>query len=153
MRIGFLDCFAGMSSSRFMHVKRSNIATIKAYISFDTSENGLNFSHDFLRSFQDEKVNNKQLLGTIQALISNASLPVKAKKLILETFQNLAEAQAKISGLPIEEISFHEIKALNTIVGVTVCCVACVWLKIDQCRIGNQKRFQGIFTYPNPCNA
>ncbi|MUG08533.1 nickel pincer cofactor biosynthesis protein LarC [Commensalibacter melissae] len=186
MRIGFLDCFAGMSSSRFigalasagvpeqilqdavdaldigarlelMHVKRSNIATIKAYISFDISENGLNFSHDFLRSFQDEKVNNKQLLGTIQALISNASLPVKAKKLILETFQNLAEAQAKISGLPIEEISFHEIKALNTIVGVTVCCVACVWLKIDQWYVsplnvgsGIKKDPKGFLPIPTP---
>lgn len=160
MRIGFLDCFAGMSSSRFigalasagvpeqilqdavdaldigarlelMHIKRSNIATVKAYISFDTSENELGFSENRLFSFKKHR-SDKLSLGTVQALISSASLPVNAKKLILDTFQNLAQAQAKVSGLPIEEISFHEVKALNTIVGVTVCCVACIWLQIDQ---------------------
>ncbi len=187
MRIGYLDCFAGMSSGRFIgalanagvpeqilqdavdaldigarlelvHIKRNNIATVKAYISFDVSENQFDISQDFKSFFEDNQTeNHKQILGTIHALISNTYLPSKAKKLILQTFQNLAEATAKVSGLPIEEISFQEVKALNTIVSVTVCCVACAWLKIDQWFIsplnvgsGIKKKSRGFLPIPSP---
>lgn len=187
MKIGYLDCFAGMSSSRFigalasagvpeqilqdavdaldigarlelMHIKRNNIATVKAYISFNTDDNDFSATNKlFTLDRKGEIYRHKHILGTIQALIGNAYLPQKAKELILETFQNLAEAEARVCGLPIEEICFHEIRTLNTVVGVTVCCVACTWLEIDQWYVsalnvgsGIVKHTQGSLPVPTP---
>lgn len=178
MKIGYLDCFAGMSSSRFIgalasagvpegilqdavdaldigarleltRIKRNNILTVKASINFGVSAD-VGTSHYELPVFMQGKglQNHQQLLGTIQALVTNAYLPQKAKDLILATFQNLAEASARTSGLPVEEIYFHEVKTLNTVVNVTVCCVACTWLQIDKWYVSPLNVGSGIVKYP-----
>lgn len=165
MKIGFLDCFAGMSSSRFVaalisagvpeqlfhdtvdaldvgarlnltRVSRNSISTIKAVISLNEenfkSEKDFK-QHDYPFTVQMQQ-NHKpaQRLGTIEALINDTFLAPNIKAMIIQTFTFLAQAEAKVRGLPLEEISFHKIRALNTIINVALCCTGCCWLEIDQ---------------------
>ncbi|MDI2091544.1 nickel pincer cofactor biosynthesis protein LarC [Commensalibacter oyaizuii] len=183
MRIGYLDCFAGMSSSRFvgalvsagvpeqllhdavsaldigarlelLHIKRNNIATIKAHISLsadaDTYHEAEETPYYELPTFISSHVvpDNIQLLSTIHALINNAQLSQRAKDLAVDTFTHLAHAEASVRGLPVEEIYFHKVRALNTVVGITLCCVGCDWLNIDQWYASSLNVGSGVLKYP-----
>lgn len=189
MKIGYLDCFAGMSSSRFvgalvdagvpqeilydalqaldvgarldlMRIKRNGIETTKAYISLDSTDiTAESFPYYELPIFVDKQSASAdlQLLSTITALISNANLPQKAKELAINCFTFLAMAEAEVRALPIEEIYFHKIRAINTVVTITLCCVGCDWLQIDQWYAsplnvgsGMLKYSQGSLPVPTP---
>lgn len=180
MKIGYLDCFAGMSSSRFvgalvdagvpadilheavealdvgarldlMHIKRNMIETTKAQISLASDNVDLEkLPYYELPIFVEKGFDkgNVQLLSTIIALISNAALSERAKELAIETFKLLAQAEAKVRALPVEEIYFHRIRALNTVVMITLCCVACDWLNIDQWYASPMNVGSGMLKYP-----
>ncbi|CAI3948782.1 CTP-dependent cyclometallase [Commensalibacter communis] len=180
MKIGYLDCFAGMSSSRFigalvdagvpaeilyeavdaldigvrldlMHIKRNMIETTKAHVSLVSTEIDLESTPYYeLPIFieRHESPENLQLLSTIIALISNAPISEKAKELAIDTFTFLAQAEAEVRALPIEEIYFHEVRALNTVVTVTLCCVGCDWLHIDQWYASPLNVGSGMLKYP-----
>ncbi|HZE20778.1 MAG TPA: nickel pincer cofactor biosynthesis protein LarC, partial [Desulfobaccales bacterium] len=54
----------------------------------------------------------------ITALIEGASLPEAVKAQSLKMFRLLGEVEARIHGQPLEEVHFHELGALDTIVDV-----------------------------------
>lgn len=182
MKIGYLDCFAGMSSSRFigalvdagvpqkilydaldaldvgarldlMRIKRNGIETTKAHISLASADVEIDIDsvpYYELPIFIDQSssLEEFQLLSTIIALISNANLSEKAKELAINSFTFLAVAEAEVRALPIEEIYFHKIRAINTVVTVTLCCVACDWLQIDQWYASSLNVGSGMLKYP-----
>ncbi|MDI2112191.1 nickel pincer cofactor biosynthesis protein LarC [Commensalibacter nepenthis] len=180
MKIAYLDCFAGMSSSRFigalvdagvpaeilyeavdaldigarldlMHIKRNMIETTKAHVSLVSADIDLESTPYYeLPIFLErhESPENLKLLSTIIALISNASISERAKELAIDTFTFLAQAEAEVRALPIEEIYFHEVRALNTVVTVTLCCVGCDWLNIDQWYVSPLNVGSGMLKYP-----
>lgn len=60
--------------------------------------------------------------GEIRALIEAAGLPVRARERALATFARLAEAEARVHGIPPQEVHFHEVGAADAI--ADVCGVA-----------------------------
>ena len=64
----------------------------------------------------------------IRALIDGAStLPPRARQRAQQVFQVIAEAEAKIHGVPLEQVHFHEIGAIDSIVDI---CGAAVVLEL-----------------------
>lgn len=57
-------------------------------------------------------------LRDIQALIAAANLPDPVRADAVGTFARLAQVEAKVHSLPVEEIHFHEVGALDAIVDV-----------------------------------
>lgn len=57
-------------------------------------------------------------LHDIQALIDASGLPAPVAAGAIATFARLAQAEAKVHGLPVEQIHFHEVGALDAIVDV-----------------------------------
>jgi hypothetical protein len=57
-------------------------------------------------------------LHQILGLIANSSLPVETKEQSANIFRRLGEAEAKVHGIPIEEVHFHELGAVDTIVDI-----------------------------------
>ena len=57
-------------------------------------------------------------LHDIQALIEAADLPDPVRAGAIATFTRLAQVEARVHGLPVEEIHFHEVGALDAIVDV-----------------------------------
>jgi hypothetical protein len=54
----------------------------------------------------------------IRALLDGAPVPVAAREGALEALTALAEAEARVHGVPVDEVHFHEIGAADTIVDV-----------------------------------
>ena len=70
--------------------------------------------------------------GEIRALIERAGLPVRARERALATFARLAEAEARVHGIPPEEVHFHEVGAADAIADVCGVALALESLAIER---------------------
>ena len=57
--------------------------------------------------------------AAIRALLEAAKLPDGARRLALAAFQRLAEAEGRIHSVPPDDVEFHEVGAVDSIVDVT----------------------------------
>ena len=60
----------------------------------------------------------------VRALIQNAGLPERAASRAIEAFRRLAVAEGSVHGEDPEEVTFHEVGAVDSIVDVVGSCVA-----------------------------
>lgn len=68
----------------------------------------------------------------IRALIEAAPLGEDARRLALRTFELLAEAEAKIHGMAVEDVHFHEVGNVDTITDIVCSAVGLTSLGVDQ---------------------
>ena len=62
--------------------------------------------------------------GTIRALVENAGLPERAAGRAVEAFRRLAVAEGAVHDVDPEDVTFHEVGAVDSIVDVVGSCVA-----------------------------
>ena len=67
----------------------------------------------------------------IRGLIEVARLDEGARRLALRTFALLAEAEAKIHGMAVEDVHFHEVGNVDTITDIVCSAVGLTWLGVD----------------------
>ncbi|MFZ0942472.1 MAG: nickel pincer cofactor biosynthesis protein LarC [Syntrophobacteraceae bacterium] len=70
--------------------------------------------------------------ANIRTLIEQAALPEDAKGLALRTFEFLARAEAQIHNVPVENVHFHEVGAVDTITDIVCSAVGLCSLQVDQ---------------------
>ena len=63
-------------------------------------------------------------LRDIRQLIEASALPLEVSEPSLRVFQRLAEAEAQVHGTSVEDVHFHEVGALDTLVDVVGFCCA-----------------------------
>jgi uncharacterized protein (TIGR00299 family) protein len=66
--------------------------------------------------------------GSIRARIVDAKLTDGTKRRALDIFDRLARAEAKLHGSTVEEVSFHEVGAIDSVVDVVGTAAALDWL-------------------------
>lgn len=71
----------------------------------------------------------------IVAIIERSSIAAGAKKRALAIFANLARAEAKIHGMPVDDVSFHEVGAVDSIIDIVGAAIALDWLKPDRIHV------------------
>jgi uncharacterized protein (TIGR00299 family) protein len=204
MRIGYLDCFAGISgdmllgalvdagvsrslldeaaqalnigaSLRFTSVDRSGITATKVDV-LDTANGEVadeKHSHDHAHTHdhQHEHVHHhdhphehKHVHGRswkqIRELIEQAPLASDARVLALRAFELLAQAEAKIHGVPVETVRFHEVGAVDTITDIVCAAVGLCSLGVDgwyasavNVGSGFVQCAHGLFPVPAPATA
>lgn len=75
-------------------------------------------------------------LGDIRALIEHSDVPDRAAVRALEAFRRLAVAEGAIHGQDPEEVTFHEVGAVDSIVDVVGSCAALDLLEADTVSCG-----------------
>jgi len=66
----------------------------------------------------------KRTWRSIKELISNGHLEDKLKQKIYEVFESLANAEGKVHGINSEDVHFHEIGAIDSLVDIVGVCAA-----------------------------
>jgi len=94
-------------------------------------------------------------LSEIKRIIASSSLSDRVKGRAQTIFQRIGEAEAKIHGISIEAVHFHEVGAIDSIVDIAGACVAFDALKIERIISSPLHVGSGTFqcahgTYPVP---
>jgi uncharacterized protein (TIGR00299 family) protein len=71
-------------------------------------------------------------LNEIRKIISAAPISDRAKKTATSVFEALGAAEAKIHDIPVEEIHFHEVGAVDAIVDIVCAAVGAEALAVDE---------------------
>lgn len=74
--------------------------------------------------------------GDIRALIEKADLPERAVSRSVEAFRRLAVAEGAVHGVDPEEVTFHEVGAVDSIVDVVGSCLALDLLDVSSVSCG-----------------
>jgi uncharacterized protein (TIGR00299 family) protein len=168
MRIGYLECFAGISGDMLLgalvdagvstellqqtagalkigaeldtrSVDRSGIRSTKVDVKVagklaEAMEHDHNHSHAHDHSHEHDHSRPHSYGRSwrqIRELIVHSDLREDAKALALRTFELLAQAEAKIHGMPVEEAHFHEVGSVDAIVDI-VGAVGLCSLNVDR---------------------
>lgn len=96
----------------------------------------------------------------VERLLTNSSLSPGIIERSLAAFWELAQAEAKVHGLPVEEVHFHEIGALDTIADIVGCSLALEQLAIGRIVAsplpwsgGSLAMSHGVYPLPAPATA
>ncbi len=94
----------------------------------------------------------------IAAMIEKSGLTQGVKDRALHVFRRIGEAEAKIHGVPLEKIHFHEIGAVDSIVDIVGACIAVELLDVDEIhasppRLGSGFVETGHGRFPVPAPA
>lgn len=99
-------------------------------------------------------------LHHIEKIISDSSLSETVKRRAVEIFTNLARAEAKIHGIDIGKVHFHEVGAMDAIIDVVGACIGFEMLGIERFACskihvgsGFAKMAHGKFPVPPPAVA
>ncbi|MDR2501030.1 MAG: nickel pincer cofactor biosynthesis protein LarC [Treponema sp.] len=99
----------------FVRDQRCGIGGIRAAVDLEAADPGHQHTHPGHehRSWKD-----------IRTLLEGSNIRLGAKKRALDIFTRLAQAESQVHGVPIEDIGFHEVGALDSIidiVGTAIC--------------------------------
>jgi uncharacterized protein (TIGR00299 family) protein len=157
MRIGYLECFAGISGDmlmaalvdagapmellertvaslsvgavlRFTRVNRSGIESAKldVMVAGRVQEPAEHDHHHHHHPHEHGRT-----LSQIRSLLTRAELTERARELALSAFARLAQAEARIHGVPEEKVHFHEVGAVDAIADIACCAAAIDALDLD----------------------
>ncbi len=97
---------------------------------------------------------------SIKDLIENSALKDEVKQLSIEIFKKIAVAEAHVHGKTVEEIHFHEVGALDSIIDIVGAAICFNYLKPDkvisspvQLGGGTVHCAHGIFPVPAPATT
>ena len=74
-------------------------------------------------------------LQDIQKMILSGTLSERSQKRALSVFNVLAEAEAHVHGTTVDEVHFHEVGAVDSLVDIVGTCIALDQLDIDSIRV------------------
>jgi len=143
--IGKLDI--GTYEIKARRDRRGGIAGVR--VDVHSPADGVSAGNRAPRTFRD-----------IAGLIEGSPLSGKAKKTSLDIFRIIAEAEAKIHGRDTDDVHFHEIGAVDSIVDIVGAAVCLEYLKADrilsspvQLGGGYVRCAHGILPVPAPATA
>lgn len=127
----------------------------------DHSHEHENLSHDHSHEHNHEQIHEHshshehRSLSTIKQMIAASALSETVKRNAIAIFERIGEAEAKIHGVPIESVHFHEVGAVDSIVDVVGACIGLEALNIQRVICSPLHVGSGTFkcdhgTYPVP---
>ncbi|MBC7898572.1 MAG: nickel pincer cofactor biosynthesis protein LarC [Saprospiraceae bacterium] len=143
MRTLYFDCFAGASGNMILGAlsaigmdetefrRQIGLLGISNYeIEFTkVDRSGISSIHADI-SVPSEQVHRH--LADIEKIINDSALSDKVKQNSTAIFKRLAEAEAKVHGIDLEAVHFHEVGAMDAIIDVVGACIGFDMLGIEK---------------------
>jgi pyridinium-3,5-bisthiocarboxylic acid mononucleotide nickel chelatase len=143
-KIAYFDCFSGCSGDMVLG------ALLDAGLSLEALKEGLGSLDISGYALSGEKVKRSAITATkfnvimdehvhqharsltdILKIIDSSRLSAKVKQTSSAIFQRLGEVEAQIHGVPVEEVHFHEIGAVDSIIDIVGSVLALEILQIE----------------------
>ena len=147
MRTLYLDCFSGISGDMTVAVLRDlgveEDVFQTAIAQLDLPERCIfSFLEACARALPDgssrftltpETLSTRMVavFGEIRRLIENSQLSDFVRTRSIAVFQRIATAEGKIHGIPVEDVGFHEVGALDSIADIVSACAGIEALRVD----------------------
>lgn len=141
-RVLHFDCFSGISGDMTLAALidagadvaaiREGLASLNLPIELQTATRrrcGISGTHVSIICPEEH---NHRHLPDIERIINNSTLTEPQKKLAKRIFRRLGEAEARVHGVPIEKVHFHEVGALDSIADIVGTAIALDLLAPDQ---------------------
>ncbi|MBI3695691.1 MAG: nickel pincer cofactor biosynthesis protein LarC [Acidobacteria bacterium] len=171
MRICYLDCFSGISGDMLLgaladagadqvelarQIGRLGLEAVG--VCFEKcSRGGIAATKLRVQAPPDPQ---HRHLSHIEKIIQSAGLAPRATEQSLAVFRRLGEVEAAIHQVPVEEVHFHEVGAVDSIVDIVGACVALELLGVDRIHCsplnlgsGTVKCEHGTLPVPAPATA
>jgi uncharacterized protein (TIGR00299 family) protein len=172
MKICYLDAFSGISGDMTVGALVDAGADSAALLaSLDSLGTGASFQIEkttrrgmaaskFHVHIRDGETKQHRHLHDILDLIAKASLPEAVKKNATAVFQRLGEAEARVHGIPLEKVHFHEVGAVDSICDIVGACAAihllgaqAIYCSPVNVGSGTVKTEHGVLPVPAPATA
>jgi uncharacterized protein (TIGR00299 family) protein len=143
MKICYLDCFSGISGDMLLgaladagadpagigrQIGKLGLEGVR--VSFEKcSRSGIAATKLRVEALPERR---HRHLSDIEKMIEGTGLAKRAEQRSLAVFRKLAEVEAGIHQVPIEEVHFHEVGAIDSIVDIVGAAIALELLDIDQ---------------------
>ena len=88
--------------------------------------------HRHEHSHEEPHTHDHRSLATIKHLIASSALSEQVKQNATAIFQRIGEAEARIHGVDIEAVHFHEVGAVDSIVDIVGACIGFEALGVQQ---------------------
>lgn len=142
MRILYFDCFSGISGDMALGALLDLGIDVETWkkeldkLSLDKFEVRTTKRRKGILEGTDVEVishdsTTHRNLSRILEILEKSSLPPSVKQLSQKMFLKLGEAESRVHGIPLSEVHFHEIGAIDTIIDIVGTAIALELLKID----------------------
>jgi uncharacterized protein (TIGR00299 family) protein len=143
--LAYLDCFSGISGDMLLGALlhagldldelRAGLATLPlsgcALEAENVTDNGLSGVRCIVR-VEEADPHGHRHLREIREILSAGRLPERARERALAIFTRLAEAEGAIHGVSPEEVGFHEVGAVDSIVDIVGTALGFELLEIEE---------------------
>ncbi len=151
-RLGLDDEF----DLRFEQQQKMGITGTRALVGLHHAEHGGDDHHHGHHHHHPKQRN----LADIRGIIEGSGLPQGVRKRATGIFQEIAEAEAKVHGVDVGEVHFHEVGATDSIVDIVGAAICLEYLKVDRVLSrpvelggGFVRMAHGTFPIPAPATA
>jgi uncharacterized protein (TIGR00299 family) protein len=170
MRLAYLDCSSGISGDMTLaalldcgadlHRIQSAIDSLnlKASLSLNTTRKCA-LAAKKLQILAPNDPTHRNLCDILE-LLAQANISTNARRLATRIFERLAKAEARVHGIPLDQVHFHEVGAIDSIIDILGTAIAWDQLAIDSAQAsavptgtGQVKISHGLFPIPAPATA
>ena len=124
----------------FSKAQKHGISGTKAHVDLsdpehhqhDDQDHDHEHNHDHHHDEPPKKRHHTRNLGDIRQLIENSDLSEEIKAKSLSIFVRLGEAEARVHGTTIDEVHFHEVGAVDSIVDIVGSVIGLSIMEIDK---------------------
>lgn len=177
MKIAYFDCFSGISGDMtlgalvdlgldqgYLESELSKLKLNGYKISFmNVKKHGINGTKvwvNLLYHEHSDKHHHSRHLSDIKTLIQESQLNENIKQKAISVFTHLGEAEAKVHNVDIEEVHFHEVGAIDSIVDIVGSVIGITALNIEKIYSsplplgsGFTKSSHGVIPIPAPATV
>lgn len=127
---------------------------------FGHTEKNSIYAYDFDVEIQDESKENQRSIKEIFPIIDASKLPMPVKFKAKEIFEIVAKAESKVHKIPVDEVHFHEVGAVDSIVDICAAAFCLYDLGIEKVIVsplyegtGTIKCQHGYIPVPTPATS